>query len=132
MLGETKAETIAALQAHRKKLLDAGEKSNNTPLDPQVGSDTTFKAWDFISDKGQVTEKQLRAKFKSIESNQYNNLVEGLFAETDPESVESVSSEPARRDGEGSTWGKRTNTSVERQVQDEAGYVDDQQYKNLQ
>ena len=103
MLGETKAETIAALKAHRKKILDAGEKSYNTPLDPQVGSDTTFKDWDSIIDKGQVTEKQLRAKFKSIESNQYNNLVEGLLTETDPESVESVSSEPARRDGEGST-----------------------------
>ena len=87
MLGETKAETIAALQSHRKKLLDAGEKSYNTPLDPQVGSDTTFKAWDFISDKGQVTEKQLRTKFKRLEDNQFDNLVEGLLAETDPESV---------------------------------------------
>ena len=87
MLGETKAETITALQEHRQKLLDAGEKSYNTPLDPQVGGDTTFKAWDFISDKGQVTEKQLRAKFKRLEDNQFDNLVEGLLGETDPESV---------------------------------------------
>lgn len=87
MLGETKAETITALQDHRQKLLDAGEKSYNTPLDPQVGGDTTFKAWDFISDKGQVTEKQLRAKFKRLEDNQFDNLVEGLLGETDPESV---------------------------------------------
>ena len=87
MLGETKAETITALQEHRQKLLDAGEKSYNTPLNPQVGADTTFKAWDFISDKGQVTEKQLRAKFKRLEDNQFDNLVEGLLGETDPESV---------------------------------------------
>ena len=87
MLGETKAETIEALQEHRKKLLDAGEKSYNTPLDPQVGSDTRFKAWDFIDDEGQVTEKQLRDKFKRLEDNQYDNLVEGLLAETDAESV---------------------------------------------
>ena len=79
------------------------EVTSNTPLDPQVGSDTIFQAWDFISDKGQVTEKQLRTKFKRLEDNQFDNLVEGLLAETDPESVESVLSEPARRDGEGST-----------------------------
>jgi len=87
LLGQTKAETITALQEHREKLLAAGKNSYNTPLDPQVGRETSFKAWEFISDKGQVTEKQLRTKFKGLEDNQFDNLVEGLLSETDPESV---------------------------------------------
>jgi hypothetical protein len=83
MLGETKEETINELQEHRRKLIDAGENSYNLPLNPNVGRDTEFKAWDFIQDKGAVTEKQLRTKFKSLEDNQFENLKQSILSEKD-------------------------------------------------
>ena len=85
MLGETKQETIDELIAHRQKLIDAGENSYNLPLDPQVGTDIEFKAWSFIDDKGEVTEKQLRTKFKSLEDNQFENLKQRLLDENKEE-----------------------------------------------
>ena len=85
MLGETKQETIDELIAHRQKLIDAGENSYNLPLDPQVGVDIEFKAWSFIDDKGEVTEKQLRTKFKSLEDNQFENLKQRLLDENKEE-----------------------------------------------
>lgn len=85
MLGETKQETIDELVAHRQKLIDAGENSYNLPLDPQVGVDIEFKAWSFIDDKGEVTEKQLRTKFKSLEDNQFENLKQRLLDENKEE-----------------------------------------------
>ena len=81
MLGETQQETIDELIAHRQKLIDAGENSYNLPLDPQVGGEIEFKAWSFIDEKGAVTEKQLRAKFKSLEDNQFENLKQRLLDE---------------------------------------------------
>lgn len=83
MLGETKQETIDGLIAHRQKLIDAGENSYNLPLNPDVGSDIQFKAWDFIQDNGAVTEKRLRTKFKSLEDNQFENIKEYLLSEKD-------------------------------------------------
>ena len=83
MLGETKQETIDELIAHRQKLIDAGENSYNLPLNPDVGSDIQFKAWDFIQDNGAVTEKRLRTKFKSLEDNQFENIKEYLLSEKD-------------------------------------------------
>jgi len=84
-LGQTQAEALRGLQEHRQKLFDAGEKTFNTPLDPDVGNEVEFKAWSFIDDKGSVTEKQLRAKFKSLEDNQFENLKQRLLDENKEE-----------------------------------------------
>ena len=83
MLGATKQEAINALQEHRQKLIDAGESSYNPPLNPEVGDEVQFKAFSFIDEKSPVTEKQLRAKFKSLADNQFERLKENLTAEQD-------------------------------------------------
>ena len=85
LLGETKQETIDELIAHRQKLMDAGENSYNLPLDPQVGGDIEFKAWSYIDEKGSVTEKQLRHRFKALEDNQFENLKQRLLDENKEE-----------------------------------------------
>ena len=84
-LGQTQAEALRGLQEHRQKLFDAGEKTFNTPLDPDVGNEVEFKAWSFIDEKGSVTEKQLRAKFKSLEDNQFENLKDRLTSMDNPD-----------------------------------------------
>ena len=48
MLGTTKQEAINSLIDHRQKLIDA-DKTHTTPLNPEVGSEIVFKAFDFIS-----------------------------------------------------------------------------------
>ena len=84
MLGETRQETIDELIAHRQKLIDAGENSYNTPLNPEVSSDTLFKGYNLVTDhpEGQLKLTDLRKKFRKLEDNQFDNLVERL---TDPE-----------------------------------------------
>ena len=82
-LGTTKKEALQTIIDHREKLFAEGKNSFNTPLDPNVGRDTEFKAWDFIQDKGAVTEKQLRTKFKSLEDNQFENLKQSILSEKD-------------------------------------------------
>lgn len=82
-LGTTKKEALQTIIDHREKLFAEGKSSFNTPLDPNVGRDTEFKAWDFIQDKGAVTEKQLRTKFKSLEDNQFENLKQSILSEKD-------------------------------------------------
>ena len=78
-LGETKNDAIQAIVDHRAKLIEAGEKSYNTPLDPLVSKDTVTDAWSFIADKEGATEKTLRKKFKRLEDNQFENLKEQLL-----------------------------------------------------
>jgi hypothetical protein len=78
-LGETKNDAIQAIVDHRAKLIEAGEKSYNTPLDPIVSKDTVTDAWSFIADKEGATEKTLRKKFKRLEDNQFENLKEQLL-----------------------------------------------------
>jgi hypothetical protein len=85
MLGTTKQEAINSLIDHRQKLIDAGQDSYNVPLNPEVGSEIVFKAFDFIDQKSPVTEKQLRAKFKSLEDNQFENLKKQLTDEQQDE-----------------------------------------------
>lgn len=79
LLGETKAETIELLNDYRKKLMTAGENSYNLPLDPDVGAEIEGNAWSFIDDKGEVTEKQLRTKFKALNDDQFENLTNRLL-----------------------------------------------------
>ena len=84
VLGETKEETINELQEHRQKLIDAGENSYNTPINPEVSSDTLSKGYNLVTDhpEGQLKLADLRKKFRKLEDNQFDNLVERL---TDPE-----------------------------------------------
>ena len=81
-LGETKNDALESIMEHRAILIEAGEKSYNTPLDPVVSKDTVTDAWSFIADKEGATEKELRKKFKRLEDNQFENLKEQLL---DPE-----------------------------------------------
>ena len=81
-LGENKNDALEAIMDHRAKLIEAGEKSYNTPLDPVISHETVSDAWGFIFDKEGATEKQLRTKFKRLEDNQFENLKERLL---DPE-----------------------------------------------
>ena len=80
VLGETKEETINELQEHRQKLIDAGENSYNTPINPEVSSDTVFKGYNLVTDhpEGQLKLTDLRKKFRKLEDNQFDNLVERL------------------------------------------------------
>ena len=86
MLGETRQETIDDLVAHRQKLIDAGENSYNLPLDPQVSSDTSFKAYDIITDhpEGKLKLTVLRKKFPKLEDNQFDQMIQDL---TGPDSA---------------------------------------------
>jgi hypothetical protein len=100
LLGETKEETITELQEHRQKLIEAGKNSFNTPLDPQVSSDTSFKAYNLITDhpEGKLELTKVRKKFKKLEDNQFDQMIadliekEGFSLEdgvlSDPEAVE--------------------------------------------
>ena len=84
-LGETKKETIAAITAHREKLISSGENSYNTPLDPSVGDDTYMKGYNLIIDsaEGKLTLSALRKKFNALDDNQFDNLVERLTDNSD-------------------------------------------------
>jgi len=86
MLGETRAETITLLQEYRQRLIDAGEQSYNLPLDPQVSSDTSFKAYMSITDhpEGKLKLTDLRKKFPKLEDNQFDQMIQGL---TGPDSA---------------------------------------------
>ena len=100
LLGETKEETITQLQEHRQKLIEAGKNSFNTPLDPIVSSDTSFKAYNLITDhpEGKLELTKVRKKFKKLEDNQFDQMIadliekEGFSLEdgvlSDPEAVE--------------------------------------------
>ena len=100
LLGETKEETITQLQEHRQKLIEAGKNSFNTPLDPIVSSDTSFKAYNLITDhpEGKLELTKVRKKFKRLEDNQFDQMIadliekEGFSLEdgvlSDPEAVE--------------------------------------------
>ena len=80
-LGTTKKESIQAIIDHREKLFAAGENSYNTPLEAQVGSDTYSKGYDLITDspEGKLKLTDLRKKFKKLDDNQFDNLVEQLL-----------------------------------------------------
>ncbi|MBT8448757.1 MAG: hypothetical protein KJO69_03655, partial [Gammaproteobacteria bacterium] len=80
LLGETKEETINELQEHRQRLIDAGENSYNIPLNPEVSSDTLQKGYNLVTDhpEGQLKLTDLRKKFRKLEDNQFDNLVERL------------------------------------------------------
>ena len=55
--------------------------SYNTPLEAQVGSDTYSKGYDLITDspEGKLKLTDLRKKFKKLDDNQFDNLVEQLL-----------------------------------------------------
>ena len=80
-LGTTKKESIQAIIDHREKLFAAGKNSFNTPLDAEVGSDTYSKGYDLIVDspEGKLKLTDLRKKFKKLDDNQFDNLVEQLL-----------------------------------------------------
>jgi len=80
-LGTTKKESIQAIIDHREKLFAAGKNSFNTPLDAEVGSDTYSKGYDLIVDspEGKLKLTDLRKKFKKLDDNQFDNLVEKLL-----------------------------------------------------
>lgn len=80
-LGTTKKESIQAIIDHREKLFAAGKNSFNTPLDAEVGSDTYSKGYDLIVDspEGKLKLTDLRKKFKKLDDNQFDNLIEKLL-----------------------------------------------------
>jgi hypothetical protein len=80
-LGTTKKEALQTIIDHREKLVSAGENSFNTPLEPEVSFDTYSKGYDLIVDspEGKLKLTDLRKKFKKLEDNQFDNLVERLL-----------------------------------------------------
>lgn len=105
MLGQTQQETINEIQEYRQKLIDAGKNSYNVPLDPQVGSDTSSKAYNLIIDhpEGKLEITKVRKKFKSLEDNQFDQMIadlverEGFALEdgvlSDPETIKLIEEE---------------------------------------
>jgi len=105
MLGQTQQETINEIQEYRQKLINAGKNSYNVPLDPQVGSDTSSKAYNLITDhpEGKLEITKVRKKFKSLEDNQFDQMIadlverEGFALEdgvlSDPEMIKLIEEE---------------------------------------
>ena len=99
-LGTTKKEALQTIIDHREKLFAEGKNSFNTPLDPQVSSDTSFKAYNLITDhpEGKLELTKVRKKFNRLEDNQFDQMIadliekEGFSLEdgvlSDPEAVE--------------------------------------------
>lgn len=77
----------------------------NVPLDPQVGSDTSSKAYNLIVDhpEGKLEITKVRKKFKSLEDNQFDQMIadlverEGFALEdgvlSDPETIKLIEEE---------------------------------------
>ena len=87
MLGESRLETIEMLQQHRQELIDAGENTYNTPLDSEVSMDTEVAALEFIDAEGEVSVQRLRQKFKRLEDNQFNAMLDSILNGEDSETV---------------------------------------------
>lgn len=87
MLGESRLETIEIIQQHRQDLIAAGENSYNTPLDSEVSTDTSVAALEFIDAEGEVSVQRLRQKFKRLEDNQFNSMLESILNDEDSETV---------------------------------------------
>ena len=87
MLGESRLETIEMLQQHRQDLIDAGENTYNTPLDSEVSMDTEVSALEFIGAEGEVSVQRLRQKFKRLEDNQFNAMLDSILNAEDSETV---------------------------------------------
>ena len=125
-LGESKNDALEAIMEHRAKLIEAGEKSYNTPLDPVVSHETVSDAWGFIFDKEGATEKQLRTKFKRLEDNQFENLKERLL-DTEVEAEDLV----VMSDGkfvQQSILDEREAEQEAKLVEQELGEIDDDIY----
>jgi hypothetical protein len=87
MLGESRLETIEMLQQHRQDLIGAGENTYNTPLDSEVSMDTAVAALEFIDAEGEVSVQRLRQKFKRLEDNQFNAMLDSILNGEDSETV---------------------------------------------
>ena len=125
-LGENKNDALEAIMDHRAKLIEAGEKSYNTPLDPVISHETVADAWGFIFDKEGATEKQLRTKFKRLADNQFENLKERLL-DTEVEAEDLV----VMSDGkfvQQSILDERESEQEAKLVEEELGEIDDDIY----